>query len=128
MKTKSVIKINRVAKIKTSDLPIPQRVGQPPVHYLLVREYNPNTKKYAVNICTHLDRKNRLTGRVEYNQSQLRQVKRGNVYPIPRKRATFPDWTGIKKKVHYVKKGKLYDFDCFKINKYHKESYTKFYK
>ena len=71
---------------------------------------------------------NRTTRKLEYNDSQLRQVKRGNVYPIPYNKASFPDWTGIKKKVHYVEKEKLYDFDCFKINKNHSKSYTKFYK
>lgn len=128
MSKKNIIKINKVAKIATVDLPIPQRPKQPKMHFVFVRDYNTETKKYSVNICTHLDYKNRETGKIEYNDSQLRQVKRGNVYPIPRNRANFPAWTGIKKKIHYIDKGKMYDFDEVKIRGNHDKNYTKFFK
>lgn len=128
MKNKNIIKINKVAKIKTSDLPIPQRTGQPQTHYVFVRDYNVETQKYSVNICTHLSKYNRTTRKIDYNMPQIKQIKKGNVCPVPYNKANFPEWTGIKKKVHKVDKGKMYDFDCVKIDNNHKKNYTKFFK
>lgn len=128
MSKKNIIKINKVAKIATADLPIPQRAKQPDMHFVFVRDYNTETKKYSVNICTHLSSWNRTKKRYEYNDKQLNQVRKGNVYPIPTNRSNFPFWTGIKKKVHYVDKGKMYEFDCVKIKGKHDKNYTKFFK
>ena len=128
MSKKNIIKINKVAKIATADLPIPQHPKQPKMHFVFVRDYDTSTQTYNVNICTHLDKWNPVSRQNELNIPQLRQVRKGNVYPIPYNRSTFPKWTGIKKKVHTIPKGVMYDFDCVKISNKHDKNYTKFFK
>lgn len=65
---------------------------------------------------------------MEYNISQINQVRKGNVHPVPSNKSTFPLWTGIKKRVYKIDKGKMYDFDCVKIKGNHDKNYAKFFK
>ena len=121
---KRFINVDRIAKIKTTDMPIKHSATEPPVHYVYVRSYDKKTQTYSVNVCTHLDSYNKKNKRFEYNFSQLDQVKKGNTYPIPRYSSTFPSWTGIKKDVLKIPKGTMYGWNCFKIKKNHNK--TKF--
>ena len=115
------MQINKVAKIKTVDLPIKHSATEPPEHYVYVREYDKQKSVYKVNICTHLETYDKTKRKYINNDKHLQQVKYGNTYPVPLGAANFPRWTGIKREVYDVPKGKMYNFNCVKFKKMHKK-------
>ena len=48
--------IERIAKIKTQDLPIVHSANEPKEHYVYVREYDRQKQIYKVNVGTHLEK------------------------------------------------------------------------
>lgn len=118
--SRRILPIERIAKIKTADLPIKHRSGEPVEHYVYVREYDREKQVYKVNVCTHLERKNKITGKYENDSKNIQQVKYGNTYPIPIYNANFPVWTGVKREVYEVPKGKMYEWNCVKFKRKHK--------
>ena len=123
-----MLPINKIAKIKTADLPIEHHKNEPLEHYVYIREYDREKGVYKVNVCTHLDSYDKRQGKFVENEKHIKQVKMGNTYPIPVTAATFPRWTGIKKDVYEVSKGKMYKFGCVKFNKTHKkEDHDKYF-
>ena len=118
---KRFLPINKVAKIKTADLPISHSANEPPEHYVFVREYDKVNKVYKVNICTHLETYDKKTKKYVNSDKHLQQVKYGNTYPVPLNAANFPRWTGIKKEVYDVPTGKMYDFNRVKFKGLHKK-------
>ena len=117
---RKILPIEKIAKIRTKDLPIEHRKGEPKEHYVYVREYDCSRQVYKVNICTHLEVKNKRTGAYENDKNHLRQVKYGNTYPVPIYSANFPVWTGIKREVYEVPKGKMRDWNCVQFKGKHK--------
>ena len=126
---KRFFQVNKVAKIKTADLPIKHSKGEPPEHYVFIRDYDREKQVYSVNVCTHLDKYNRKTKKYELNEKHLQQVKYGNTYSVPLRSANFPTWTGIKKDVYKIPKGVMYQFNCVKFKKPHKkEKHDEYFK
>lgn len=119
----TTMEVNRIAKIKTSDLPIKHTKKEPPEHYVYVREYDKKKRVYKVNICTHLDKYDAKKGKYVNNDKHIQQVKYGNTYPVPLSGANFPCWTGIKKDIYEVPVGKMYAWNCVKVKEPHKKSY-----
>ena len=113
--------IEKVAKIKTADLPIVHHKGEPKEHYVYVRDYDREKQVYTVNVCTHLEAKDRSTGKYVNDNNHLQQVKFGNTYPVPIYSANFPVWTGIKREVYEVPRGKMYGWNCVRFKKMHKK-------
>lgn len=123
-----ILPINKIAKIKTKDLPIKHREGEPEEHYVFVRDYNKKKGTYTVNVCTHLEKYDKQKKKYVNSDKHLQQVKYGNTYPVPIRAANFPVWTGIKREVYEVPKGKMFEFEKIKFNKPHtKEKHDKFF-
>lgn len=114
-----VIPIEKIAKIDTADLPIVHRADEPKEHYVYVREYDQEKQVYRVNVCTHLEKRDSTSGKKVNDWKNIQQVKYGNTYPVPIYSANFPMWTGIKRDVHEIPKGKLHDWDCVQFKKKH---------
>lgn len=119
-------KINKIAKIRTSDLPIKHKANEPPIHYVYVENYDIQKRVYGIRVCTSLGKLR--NGNLEVDNKKLKHVALGNTYPIPVNKSSFPKWTGIKQDKYKVPAGKLYDFNCFKIQKKHLKNFDKFYK
>ncbi len=113
--SRRILPIERIAKIKTADLPISHSAGEPKEHYVYVREYDRQKQVYKVNVCTHLEKYDKDKRKKVFDEKHLKQVKNGNTYPIPVYSADFPLWTGIKREVYEVPKGKMYGWNCAKI-------------
>ena len=125
---RKILPLEKIAKIKTVDLPIVHRKGEPKEHYVYVREYDRQKQVYRVNICTHLEKRDRKTGIVTNDPKNIQQVKYGNTYPVPIYSADFPVWTGVKREVYEIQKGKMYGWNCVKFkNKHSREQNDKFY-
>jgi hypothetical protein len=62
-------------------------------HYVYIHNFNGNGT-CDVNVVTSLEDTNS-----NYNLKKLKQVKRGNTYPIPKYDANFSRWSGINKNV-----------------------------
>ena len=117
--SRRILPLEKIAKIKTADLPIEHRKGEPKEHYVYVREYDREKQTYKVQICTHLSKRDGKTGKIVYDLKNIQQVKYGNTYPVPIYSANFPVWTGIKREVYEVPKGKMYKWNCVKFGKRH---------
>lgn len=129
---KRFIGVNKIAKIKTTDLLGQKYVSQhpnvPKEHFLFVRYYDKDTQKYCCNVCTHLEsKKNNI---YSLNASQIKQVKYGNTYPLPYNSATFKFWTGIKKDKHYLNKSGIFKWNevKFKNNNFKYSDLDNFFK
>lgn len=124
---KNYIVIDKIAKINTSDLPIPVTDNTPDEHFVYVRSYNRRKKQYRVQICTHLDKK--VGNRFVNEDKRIREIKFGNIYPLPIGSTNFPLWTGIKKEIYIVPKGKMFDFNSIKFKrKYRKYFHDSFFR
>lgn len=123
-----ILPIEKIAKIDTADLPIQHRPGEPKEHYVYVREYDRQKQVYRVNVCTHLERKNAKTKEYENDIKNIQQIKYGNTYPVPIHSANFPVWTGIKRDIHEIPKGKIRDWNCVRFkNNHSREHNDRFY-
>ena len=120
--------IERIAKIKTQDLPIVHSANEPKEHYVYVREYDRQNQIYKVNVCTHLEKYDKKAGKYVNDERHIQQVKYGNTYPVPIYSANFPVWTGIKREVYDIPKGKMYGWNCARIKgSRKKEKFDSFY-
>lgn len=126
--SRKILPIEKVAKINTADLPIQHRKGEPKEHYVYVREYDKQKQVYRVNICTHLEKWDSKKRKYVNDDDNVQHVKYGNTYPVPIYSANFPVWTGIKREVYEVPKGKMYKWNCVKFSKHHsREQNDRFY-
>lgn len=60
-------------------------------HYVYIREVDKNGK-CSVNIVTSLENDNK-----DLQLNKIKQVRKGNTYPIPKIDGTFTKWSGINK-------------------------------
>ena len=117
--SRRILPIEKVAKINTVDLPIEHIKGEPKEHYVYVREYDRQKQVYRVNICTHLETWDKKKKQYVNDNDNIQHVKYGNTYPVPIHSANFPVWTGVKREVYEVPKGKMRDWGCVKFKKRH---------
>lgn len=90
-------------------------------HYVYIRKDNKNGT-CDVNVVTSLEDKN-----ANFNFSKLKQVKKGNTYPITKVDSTFSRWSGINKGViHNVPVNKIEDIGKKKIKRKHNFMISKF--
>lgn len=89
-------------------------INKPKGHYVYIRKVN-NNGTCDVNVVTSLEDKNH-----RYDFNKLKQVKKGNTYPLPKYDATFSRWSGINKKpISNVPIDKVQDIGRKKIKKRH---------
>lgn len=82
-------------------------------HYVYVREDNGN--KLKVNIITSLeDKKHNL------NESRIKKVKKGLLYPIPIKDINLPRWSAFNLSSITIFKNKLKDLGEKQVKRKHK--------
>lgn len=85
-------------------------------HYVYVRSYNPNNNKCDVNTFTSLEDKNHLIK----NQRML-EVRKGNIYPIPKSDTNMALWSGVScNPIYGVKASSMKLVDKKKIKKRHR--------
>lgn len=83
-------------------------------HYVYIRKVHKNGT-CDVNVVTSLEDKKGKT-----NLERLRQVKKGNTYPIPKNDATFSRWSGVNRKpIKNVRVENLQDVGKKRIKKRH---------
>lgn len=101
---------NKIAYIDNKYLGI----NKPKGHYVYIRKVNKNGT-CDVNVVTSLEDKN-----AKFDFNKIKQVKKGNTYPIPKYDTNFSRWSGINKKpISNVPINKLQDIGKRKIKKRH---------
>ncbi len=89
-------------------------INKPKGHYVYIRKVN-NDGTCDVNVVTSLEDKSH-----RYDFNKLKQVKKGNTYPLPKYDTTFSRWSGINKKpISNVSINKVQDIGKKKIKKRH---------
>ena len=89
-------------------------INKPKGHYVYIRKVNKNGT-CDVNVVTSLEDKN-----AKFDFNKIKQVKKGNTYPIPKYDTNFSRWSGINKKpISNVPINKLQDIGKKKIKKRH---------
>lgn len=93
-------------------------------HYVYISDYDKNTGLCKVNTITSLE-----AGKECYNTNKLRQVRKGNIYPLPVYDANFSRWSGVTKQaIGSVKLTDILDIGKKKIRNRHKFFIGKFFK
>lgn len=89
-------------------------INKPKGHYVYIRKVN-NDGTCDVNVVTSLEDRN---ARLDFKK--IKQVKKGNTYPIPKYDTNFSRWSGINKKpISNVPIDKVQDIGKKKIKKRH---------
>ena len=111
---------NQIGWVNNKDIPRLRNV--PGGHYVYVRDYDKSTGKCSFNTITSLEDYS-----FNIKNNRVYEMKRGNIYPIPKKDCNFPLWSGIStnpitnidvSKINFNINKKIKKRHRFFINKY----------
>lgn len=89
-------------------------INRPKGHYVYIRKIN-NDETCDVNVVTSLENIEH-----RYDLAKIKQVKKGNTYPLPKYDTNFSRWSGINKKpILNVPIDKIQDIGKKRIKKRH---------
>lgn len=84
-------------------------------HYVYIRNVDLNSNKCDVNVITSLENDKHI-----YDLQKLKQVKKGNIYVIPRYDGNFTRWSGVNTTViRNVDATKILDLNKKRIKRRH---------
>ena len=100
--------VGKIGWCENADL----KINKPSGHYVYIRGYNGNT--CTVSTFTSLEDSNR-----KIHTKRMQYIRNGNVYPIPKKDASFSRWTGLNQNRLTVETSKIQHVGCKKVKRKH---------